>query len=116
MSGMYVPDCSEFGFRNERSFTPVQAKWAKLEGDGELTWFDAELTDTGKQQALAAHELWKKQVQERNMSLPQTFYTSPLRRALKTTEITFSGLSDWSGKPPMVKEVGVSHRVYSFSL
>ncbi|KAG6889697.1 hypothetical protein C0995_015445 [Termitomyces sp. Mi166 len=66
--------------------------WSKLNGDGELVWGpDAELTATGEAQAAAAGEAWKTELAA-GLPMPGKFYVSPLSRALKTLEITFSGL------------------------
>ena len=80
-----------------------------MEGDGELEWSDAKLTELGKQQAHAAHVAWAGQLEEQKMSLPQTYYTSPLRRACETTKITFSGLPQPFGQPvvAVIKDVGI---------
>ncbi|KAG6910375.1 hypothetical protein DXG01_011090 [Tephrocybe rancida] len=52
---------------------------------------DAEITDTGKAQAVAAGTVWKAELAA-GLPLPGRFYVSPLSRALKTLEITFDGL------------------------
>ncbi|KAG5641717.1 hypothetical protein DXG03_004404, partial [Asterophora parasitica] len=66
--------------------------WSKLNGDGEIVWGpDPELTDLGKSQAAVAHDAWKSE-RKTGIPLPGKFYVSPLTRALKTLEITFTGL------------------------
>ena len=82
-----------------------------------LDWVDAKLTKTGVEQAQAAHSAWRMQVEVRKMSLPQSYYTSPLRRAWQTTNLTFSGFHNSSAKPlvAVIKEVGVLLRVLALA-
>ncbi len=70
--------------------TRTQAKWSKLEGDGDLRWADAELTEDGISQAGRFKSAWASHIETQKTSLPQTFYTSPLIRACRTTEIMVS--------------------------
>ncbi|KAI0712526.1 phosphoglycerate mutase-like protein [Earliella scabrosa] len=63
--------------------------WSKLDGDGEIVWGpDAELTQTGIEQAVAAREAWKTE-RAYGVPLPQKHYGSPLSRALHTFDETF---------------------------
>jgi broad specificity phosphatase PhoE len=81
--------------------------WSKLDGDGELFWVDAHLTDKGKHQALDNHSFLKRQFGERKMPSPQKYYSSPLYRCLQTANFTYSGLDLPSDRPfvPVVKEM-----------
>ncbi|KAF8599466.1 phosphoglycerate mutase family protein [Ceratobasidium sp. AG-I] len=80
--------------------------WSKLNGDGNMTWGpDALLTDTGKQQAVLAHNAW---VTERSkpdpVPLPTKLFSSPMSRAASTLDITFTGiLLTESGKHDIVQ-------------
>lgn len=65
--------------------------WSKLDGDGELTWGpDALLTPLGQSQALNAKAAWETELNA-GIPVPQKFYSSPLRRALDTWTLTFTG-------------------------
>lgn len=68
--------------------------YAQLPGNGTLFWEDAQLTPTGIFQAEIAHNFWKNRIRIEKISVPQSFYTSPLRRCLATANITFGDLSD----------------------
>jgi broad specificity phosphatase PhoE len=77
-----------------------QRHWAKQSGDGTTTWLDAELTPKGEQQATSIASIWGV---EDGVPPPQTIYTSPLRRCLRTTQFAFAPcISD--GTNPVVKE------------
>ncbi|TCD63087.1 hypothetical protein EIP91_006014 [Steccherinum ochraceum] len=65
--------------------------WSYKDGDDEMTWGpDALLNETGRHQAIAAREAWRAEVPH-GIPLPERCYSSPLRRALETWEITFGG-------------------------
>lgn len=83
------------------------AYWSKLDGDGQTTWDDAQLTATGVAQAHTAHEFWKRGLRAAKMPAPQTYYVSPHRRCIATALGTFSGLELPQGQPfaPVVKEL-----------
>ncbi|KAL1961463.1 hypothetical protein VTO42DRAFT_191 [Malbranchea cinnamomea] len=83
-----------------------ECHWAKLEGDGNITWSDPELTELGVQQAENVRDTWLAQM-ENGIPLPETYYTSPLKRCLETAKITFARLPLPSSKPfiPTVKEL-----------
>lgn len=66
--------------------------WAELNGNSTVTWFDADLTPAGIAQAQVAHDFWAREIKEQHIPYPQSYYTSPLTRCLKTANITFSGL------------------------
>lgn len=68
--------------------------YAQLPGNGTLFWEDAQLTPTGIFQAEIAHNFWKNRIRIEKIPVPQSFYTSPLRRCLATANITFGDLSD----------------------
>lgn len=70
-----------------------QRHWARLNGDGKMTWFDAHLTEEGKRQALAIAEFLEVSAAQTKMPLPRRRYTSPLARCLETTRLAFSGAS-----------------------
>lgn len=78
--------------------------WQEKDGNGTVTWFDAELTPTGQNQVKQLSQVWKKQISQYGAPLPQTFYASPLRRALETFDLTWSSIIDIHQKRPTVKE------------
>ena len=71
-----------------------------------MTWADAHLTKLGIQQAQGAHDFWKEQIEEQQIPTPQSFYVSPLDRAINTADVTFRGLAlgDMPYKP-LIKEM-----------
>jgi broad specificity phosphatase PhoE len=78
-----------------------QHHWTKLPGDGEVTWLDAELTPKGKQQAKDIATLWG----VGGIPPPQSIYSSPLRRCLRTTVLAFAPIIDIQhGVSPVIKE------------
>jgi broad specificity phosphatase PhoE len=52
---------------------------------------DPELTELGVEQAKHAYRAWKAEL-EYNIPLPEKLYSSPMRRAIKTNQVTFEGL------------------------
>ncbi|KAL5121418.1 putative phosphoglycerate mutase pmu1 [Pleosporales sp. CAS-2024a] len=62
--------------------------YSTLDGYDGLTWADAHLTPTGRQQALDVQALWKQQI-GLGMPPPETFYVSPLTRAVQTADLSF---------------------------
>ncbi|KAL4941334.1 hypothetical protein BDV06DRAFT_223229 [Aspergillus oleicola] len=66
--------------------------WALLTGNGTATWFDADLTPAGIEQAQVAHDYWVSQYASQKIYFPDAYYSSPMTRALKTANITFSNL------------------------
>jgi len=67
--------------------------WSKLDGDGTITWGpDALLTPLGVQQAQAAHDKWLNEIPS-GIPVPTVFYSSPLSRAARTLEITWTGIT-----------------------
>ncbi|KAJ7782198.1 histidine phosphatase superfamily [Mycena olivaceomarginata] len=66
--------------------------WAKLYGDGELTWGpDPELTSVGKDQATDVNKVWTAELAA-HIPLPDRLYCSPMTRAMQTNVITFADL------------------------
>ncbi|KIM58753.1 hypothetical protein SCLCIDRAFT_1218290 [Scleroderma citrinum Foug A] len=66
--------------------------WSKLNGNGVMTWGpDAELTLKGEGQADEVHAAWQEELQF-GLPLPDKLYCSPLTRAIRTNQRTFSGL------------------------
>ncbi|KIY47419.1 phosphoglycerate mutase-like protein [Fistulina hepatica ATCC 64428] len=79
--------------------------WAKLNGDGEIVWGpDPELTTLGMEQARDVNSLWKQEISEGALPLPDKAYCSPLTRALSTHMITFDGLMKDGMEPPLILE------------
>ncbi len=66
--------------------------WAELNGNATNEWFDADLTPNGIKQALIAHDFWAHEIAVQKIPYPQSYYTSPLTRCLKTANYTFAGL------------------------
>ncbi|KAF2036643.1 phosphoglycerate mutase-like protein [Setomelanomma holmii] len=60
--------------------------WSKLPGDSTKIWLDAELTILGEQQAKDIARF----CQHEKLPAPQSIYSSPLRRALRTTQLAFA--------------------------
>ncbi|KAG8218974.1 histidine phosphatase superfamily [Butyriboletus roseoflavus] len=79
--------------------------WMRLNGDGELVWGpDPDLTELGVEQAKDAHRAWKTEL-EYSIPLPEKLYCSPLRRAIKTNQITFEGLLRPDLKATIVEDI-----------
>ncbi|PNP51252.1 hypothetical protein THARTR1_08156 [Trichoderma harzianum] len=83
-----------------------EAKWALLDGDDEMTWANARLTEKGKSQALEIKATLESDIREMKIPMPGKCYTSPLARCLETTRLAFSGLEWPSDQPfkPIIKE------------
>jgi broad specificity phosphatase PhoE len=86
--------------------TSAQCYYSALDGYDNLTWADALLTPTGQQQALDAHKLWATQL-PLGLPAPETFYVSPLTRAIETADLTFQHLALPADRPyaPLAKEL-----------
>lgn len=83
------------------------AYWSKLDGDDELFWSDAHLTDTGKHQARENSAFLRRQFGEMGMPFPEAYYSSPLYRCLQTANYTYADL-DFPAERPwrvVVKEM-----------
>ncbi|GKZ18155.1 hypothetical protein AbraIFM66951_000328 [Aspergillus brasiliensis] len=81
--------------------------WSLLDGNGTTTWRDADLTPTGIHQAEIAHTFWQTQIQTQHIHTPDSYFVSPLTRALRTANITFTGLSypaHSASFTPLIKE------------
>ncbi|KAF8437205.1 histidine phosphatase superfamily [Boletus edulis BED1] len=77
--------------------------WSKLDGDGELVWGpDPDLTNLGVEQAKDANCTWKTEL-EYGIPLPEKLYSSPMRRAIKTNQVTFEGVLRPSLKTTIVE-------------
>jgi broad specificity phosphatase PhoE len=66
-----------------------------------MTWSDAVLTPLGISQASAVNVAFKNESAQ-GCPLPQSIYTSPMRRALQTANITWGDLVINQGITPMV--------------
>ena len=65
------------------------------------TWLDAELTPKGEQQATEIASIWGVE----NVPPPQSIYSSPLRRCLRTTALAFApSINARPGVVPVIKE------------
>lgn len=84
----------------------IQCYYSALDGLDGLTWADAHLTPTGKQQARDAHTLWAEQLPH-GLPAPETYYVSPLTRTIQTADLTFQGLNLPPGRDynPYIKEL-----------
>ncbi|GAQ10872.1 phosphomutase-like protein 3 [Aspergillus lentulus] len=67
--------------------------WSLLDGNGTVTWSDADLTPSGIAQAQTAHDFWASLIARDGMHTPDAYFVSPLTRALRTANITFSDLN-----------------------
>ncbi|KAK5131440.1 hypothetical protein LTR08_000904 [Meristemomyces frigidus] len=66
--------------------------WGEKDGNATTTWEDADLTPAGIAQALVAATFWQHQITTQLIPYPQSYYTSPLTRCLRTANLTFSAL------------------------
>ncbi|KXH38020.1 phosphoglycerate mutase [Colletotrichum simmondsii] len=86
--------------------------WSYLDGDGVVTWLDAALVDAGIQQAKDLSTFWARATstaaEGEGVPFPESFYTSPLRRCLETSNLAFGPLVESKGAGrefrPVVKE------------
>lgn len=82
--------------------------WSALEGNGTVTWLDAHLTPVGQGQARTASNFWQSQIHDQKMATPQSYYLSPMDRAIETADITFRELKFPEGSAPykpLIKEM-----------
>ena len=88
--------------------------WSMLDGADGITWADAKLTELGESQAKKAGDLWKNLL-PKGIPVPETYYVSPLTRALQTADLTFKTLDLPKDRPynPIVKEVGPSLALFT---
>ncbi|KAL0940394.1 phosphoglycerate mutase [Colletotrichum truncatum] len=98
------------GFHNVQAAKVGTAEWdrywSRLDGDGVVTWLDAELVDTGIRQARDLNAFWKAVTTAEGVPFPESFYTSPLRRCLETSKLAFGSLVEERGQEftPVIKE------------
>lgn len=95
--------CRSINRSLEQNFSTdaVQRHWSKLAGDGTTTWLDAELTPQGEQQASDIAVIWKLE----ELPRPQSIYSSPLRRTLRTAALAFGPfIGTDTGTRPIIKE------------
>ncbi|PHH89511.1 hypothetical protein CDD83_5883 [Cordyceps sp. RAO-2017] len=80
--------------------------WSHLDGDGNLTWLDAKLTEQGIKQAKDISTFWAKASLDAGIPLPSKLYTSPLARCLETTKLVYAPVMASHNLPfaPIVKE------------
>lgn len=85
----------------------TQAHWSKLEGDGTVSWADADLTPTGQGQARALNAFWRAALVDDKIPAPEKYYVSPHSRTLETCKLSLSGLAVPADRPfkPVVKEM-----------
>lgn len=76
----------------------MQRHWAKVAGDGNVTWADAELTANGERQARDIAGVSA----SLGGNLITTVLSSPLRRCLRTAQLAFP--AEIARKRPIVKE------------
>ncbi|KAF7131337.1 hypothetical protein CNMCM5793_004451 [Aspergillus hiratsukae] len=67
--------------------------WSLLDGNSTSTWSDADLTPAGIAQAQTAHDFWASQMSSEKIHTPDAYFVSPLTRALRTANITFTDLT-----------------------
>lgn len=65
---------------------------------------DALLTPLGETQASEARNVWQEE-RIAGLPAPDAIYCSPLTRALRTCEITFSGVVSFKERQPVILEV-----------
>ncbi|KAI1005377.1 putative phosphoglycerate mutase [Podosphaera aphanis] len=83
------------------------AYWSLLDGNGTMSWLDAELTPLGISQAQAAGSFWEDMIKREKIPVPRSYYVSPLTRCSQTAWNTFASLDlpvEWPFKP-LVKEL-----------
>jgi broad specificity phosphatase PhoE len=79
--------------------------WSLLQGNGTAYWEDAQLTVAGIKQTKIAHDFWASRINLQKISIPGSFYTSPLSRCLATANLTFGDLDLGKSKfRPVIKE------------
>jgi broad specificity phosphatase PhoE len=101
--------CGMYGSRPclKLQLLTIQCYWSKLDGNGTITWDNAELTATGISQALVANKFWRASLSTSKIPAPESYYVSPLERCLSTANYTFSGLDLPPDRPfkPIIKEL-----------
>ncbi|KAK0625891.1 histidine phosphatase superfamily, partial [Immersiella caudata] len=81
--------------------------WSQQQGNGTVTWADAELTPKGVAQVTAANLFWKNALTSTKPPMPQSFYVSPMARCLNTANTTWGDIPGEKGHTfsPTVKEL-----------
>ncbi|KAH7130213.1 phosphoglycerate mutase family protein [Dendryphion nanum] len=80
--------------------------WSMLDGADGVIWADANLTELGQDQARDVYQLWKTQL-PKGIPAPESYYVSPLVRAIETADLSFKDADIPSSRPykPLVKEL-----------
>ena len=79
----------------DRGFVLIQCYYGAFDRDPNvpsITYLDAHLTPLGRHQAKTVSKFWQNLISIQRMPVPQTYYSSPLTRAMQTAQLTFSGL------------------------
>jgi broad specificity phosphatase PhoE len=79
----------------DRGFVLIQCYYGVFDRDPHvlsITYLDAHLTPLGIHQAKTVSKFWQNLISTQKMPLPQSYYSSPLTRAMQTAQLTFSGL------------------------
>lgn len=97
-----------------------ESKWSRENGDGNITWLDAGLTETGLSQVSTASKAWSTEFALGNLSVPALFYSSPLQRSLQTftTLFTASTISNSTTPnatvvPLVVEDLRATYGIYT---
>lgn len=82
------------------------AKWLKVNGDGENTWGpDPELTELGQAQARDNRDGWQRIIDKVGKRvIPNKFYLLPLRRSADTLVLTWGDIVDLKEVKPQIRE------------
>ncbi|KAI6821252.1 phosphoglycerate mutase-like protein [Hortaea werneckii] len=85
--------------------------WSLKNGNETVSWRDADLTEEGIEQALIANSYWKSRIASQHIPYPQSYYSSPLTRCLRTANLTFADILPPEYYPfvPTVKEFFREH-------
>ncbi|TQS31794.1 hypothetical protein Golomagni_07916, partial [Golovinomyces magnicellulatus] len=67
--------------------------WAEKTGNGTITWEDPVLTDAGTAEAVKANGFFKSAFETGGLPYFESYYSSPLKRCIQTSEITFGNLT-----------------------
>ncbi|KAI7105629.1 phosphoglycerate mutase-like protein [Hortaea werneckii] len=80
--------------------------WSLKNGNETVSWKDPDLTEEGIDQALIANSYWKSRIASQHIPYPQSYYSSPLTRCLRTANLTFADIPTPEYYPfvPTVKE------------
>lgn len=95
---------------NGYSLIDWRCYWQIRDGNEGMNWFDAELTETGIDQAQSLSRAWNDNINSKQnpAPLPQTFYVSPLRRTSQTFDYTWGPVTNYTENvsfAPTVKEL-----------